>query len=80
MELLKEFSFLFGRDRMKSAFKAVHRDMQSLYVEHEELKGSTNEWVMYLDRENRMLKAKILELENKLQCAEEEKISTLKEM
>jgi len=70
MDLLKEFSFLFGRDRMKSAFRSVKRDMDYMNADQRNLKLSLNEWIQYLNQENQMLKARVLELEQKLSSAE----------
>lgn len=82
MDLIKEFSFLFGRDRMKSAFKAVKRDMGYFHKEQENLKTSVNEWIVFLDHENRMLNSRVMELERKLgeqeNQAEESELSPLR--
>jgi hypothetical protein len=67
---------------MKAAFHAVKVDMDSQAENHEELKKSVNEWVIFLDKENRDLKMRVQELEKKLETLEgnleEKKLSVLR--
>lgn len=67
---------LFRKDRearLKAAFSAIRHDLKGLEYEgkaldaHQEaLKQSTNEWVIYLDRENQILRERVAHLERKM--------------
>lgn len=78
MKLAKRFNRLFRNQKLKKAFRAVKFDMDTIESEHKALKLSTNEWVVFLDQENRYLQAKIRELERKIDSFEEEKLSILR--
>ncbi|MFC1723518.1 hypothetical protein ACFL0V_05245 [Nanoarchaeota archaeon] len=58
--------FLSSNARLKAAFQAIHTDMSVLNENHEALKRSSNEWIHFLDRENRYLKNRVDALETKL--------------
>ena len=68
--------------RLKAAFKAVKTDMDLLEENDKTLKDSVNEWVMFLDQENRALKIRTKELEKRLDmisnALNEEQLSVLK--
>lgn len=68
--------------RLKAAFRAIKADIDFLDESHNALKESANEWIIFLDHENRELKAKVLELEKKLEnlqdSIEERKLSVLR--
>ena len=57
---------IFRNQRLKAAFAAVKFDMDSIEAEQSALKASTNDWIMFLDHENRYLKSRVRELENRL--------------
>ena len=57
---------IFANRRLKAAFAAVKFDMDTREENHNALKGSTNDWIVFLDEENRYLKMRIKELERKL--------------
>lgn len=62
---------LFSKDkRLKAAFRAVKADKDILEEQLNALKDSTNEWIMFLDQENRLLKMRLKETEKKLNSAE----------
>ncbi len=66
MKLKKLKEFFLREARLKSAFEAVHNDMRDLENNHLALKRSADEWIVYLDQENRLLKQKVQELESRL--------------
>jgi competence protein ComGF len=53
-------------NKLKAAFRAIKADMDFMDHSHNALKDSTNEWIIFLDQENRDLKARVRELEKKL--------------
>ncbi len=61
---------IFQNKRLKAAFQAVRYDMESIEENHAALKDSVNEWVIFLDEENRDLKRRVRELERKLDSME----------
>ncbi|MBW2997614.1 hypothetical protein KY349_04705 [Candidatus Woesearchaeota archaeon] len=74
---------LFNKDkRLKAAFRAVKTDKDILEEQLNALKDSTNEWIMFLDQENRHLKMRLKDTEKKLNSAdnlfEEEQLSVLR--
>lgn len=75
---------LFQNQRLKAAFAAVKTDMDVLDEKNEALKGSVNEWVVFLDQENRALKQRVRDLEKKLDSFEdhidERELSVLRSM
>jgi len=70
--------------KLKSAFRAVKADMDELDCNQDSLKNSVNDWVIFLDRENRQLKMRVKHLENRLSTtesiAEERKLKILREI
>jgi hypothetical protein len=78
MKLAKRFNKLFRSHKLKRAFQAVRFDMDALESENKALKLSTNEWVIFLDQENRFLHARINDLEKKLDSLEDEKLTVLR--
>jgi hypothetical protein len=54
--------------RLKAAFAAIKTDMESSAENHEELKQSVNDWIVFLDKENRDLKMRVRDLERKLEA------------
>ena len=68
--------------RLKEAFRAIKADMDFIEHNHEALKESANEWIMFLDQENRDLKMRLMETEKKLEIVEnaldEERLSILR--
>lgn len=69
-------------NRLKQAFRAVKADMDFMDENHKSLKDSTNEWIIFLDQENRDLKMMVMELEKRLESLqdnlEEKEISVLR--
>ena len=62
---------IFDKDkRLKAAFRAVKADKDILEEQLNALKDSANEWIMFLDQENRHLKMRLKEIEKKLNCVE----------
>jgi hypothetical protein len=79
MQKLKK---LFVDKKLKIAFKAIKTDMELIQENHESLKGSTNEWIVFLDQENRALKMRVKELEKRLDgiqdAKEEEELAVMR--
>jgi vacuolar-type H+-ATPase subunit I/STV1 len=73
MNMINKVKSLFADKKLKTAFKAIKTDMELIQENHESLKGSTNEWVIFLDQENRTLKTRVRELEKKLDAVQDEK-------
>jgi len=74
---------MFSDDkRLKAAFVAIKTDMESSAEKHEELKQSVNDWIVFLDKENRDLKMRVRDLEKKFETLEdnldERKLSVLR--
>jgi hypothetical protein len=57
--------------RMKAAFHAVKVDMDLIAGKSDELKQSVNDWIIFLDKENRDLKMRVRELEKRLESFED---------
>ena len=71
MQLIKEMKWIFSdNDKLKAAFHAIKVDMELMDENHDSLKKSTNDWIIFLDAENRALKSQVLELENRLEMLE----------
>ena len=66
MNPIQKLKKLFVDKKLKIAFKAIKTDMELIQENHESLKGSTNEWIVFLDQENRALKMRVKELEKRL--------------
>ncbi len=63
MKMIKNF---FGKEaRLKDAFMAVKVDMDDLDMKQDAFKDSANEWIIHLNQENRELKARLGQLEQK---------------
>jgi uncharacterized protein YlxW (UPF0749 family) len=73
MNMINKVKSLFADKKLKTAFKAIKTDMELIQENHESLKGSTNEWVIFLDQENRTLKTRVRALEKKLDAVQDEK-------
>ncbi len=75
---------LSKEQRLKAAFGAIHADMRDLQHDHKSLKLSTNDWIVYLDNQNRQLKQRVLELEEKMASmsasVDSNRLSMLKEL
>ncbi|MFH1063687.1 MAG: hypothetical protein V1729_01255 [Candidatus Woesearchaeota archaeon] len=64
MKMIKDF---FGNEaKLKNAFMAVKADMDCLEMTQDVFKDSANEWIMHLDMENKALKARLEQLEQKM--------------
>ena len=57
---------IFKDKRLAAAFSAVKFDMDNLEENQTALKMSTNDWIVFLDEENRYLKTRIKDLERKV--------------
>jgi|GEM_PF-2798852 len=71
MEILDMFKTMIDETSIKTAFRNIKQDITVLNDSHDELKASANEWIMFLDRENRELKARLFEIEGRLSLLEE---------
>jgi hypothetical protein len=60
-------------NKIKIAFKRVKNDFLAL-------KGSVNEWVLYLDSSNRDLKMRVVQLERRLAELEKQKLKEIIEL
>ena len=82
MNLMQKLKKLFVDKKLKIAFKAIKTDMELIQENHESLKGSTNEWIVFLDQENRQLKMRVKELEKRLDgiqdAKEEEELAVMR--
>ena len=82
MNITKTIKQLFKNKKLAKAFQAVKFDMEFLEEKHHSLKMSTDEWIMFLDQENRYLKMRVKSLEKKLDGLEDnyydKKLSVLK--
>jgi hypothetical protein len=82
MNLMQKLKKLFVDKKLKIAFKAIKTDMELIQENHESLKGSTNEWIVFLDQENRALKMRVKELEKRLDgiqdAKEEEELAVMR--
>ena len=58
---------IFQNQRLKAAFAAVKFDMDNISQDQDALKASTNDWIVFLDDENRNLKMRVDELERKME-------------
>jgi hypothetical protein len=52
MKIQKLLSNLDKDKKLKSAFRAIKVDMDIMNENHAALKGSADEWIMFLDHEN----------------------------
>jgi hypothetical protein len=82
---LKEIRKLFNKDlKLKSAFRAVKIDMDLLGEKNDALKQSTNDWIVFLHRENQELKQRVEDLEKKSRLLENavdhKRLSMLREL
>ncbi len=57
---------IFKDKRLATAFAAVKFDMDVINENHDSLKMSTNDWIVFLDEENRHLKMRLKDLERKV--------------
>ncbi|MBN1543914.1 hypothetical protein JW898_00450 [Candidatus Woesearchaeota archaeon] len=71
MRFAQKLKGLFDDRKLKMAFAAVKTDMDVLEEKNGALKSSVNEWVIFLDQENRDLKMRVRELEKKLDVIED---------
>jgi hypothetical protein len=82
MKIAQRLKNLFVNKRLKTAFKAIKTDMELVQENHDSLKGSTNEWIIFLDQENRALKMRVKELEKTLDAIqdarEEEELAVIR--
>ncbi|MBU2561215.1 MAG: hypothetical protein KKD17_02875 [Nanoarchaeota archaeon] len=70
MNVMKKIKSMFADKKLKLAFRTIKTDMELIQENHNALKGSVNEWVIFLDQENRDLKMRVRELEKKLDALE----------
>lgn len=66
---------LFKDNRLNAAFAAVKFDMDNLEDNHNALKMSTNDWIVFLDDENQHLKMRVRELERKMESMENKRLA-----
>ena len=78
MKTINKVKNFISSNKLKKAFQAVKYDMESMEENHNALKQSVNEWIVFLDEENRQLKSRVIYLENKVDDLEEEKLSVLR--
>jgi len=71
MNVMKKIKSMFADKKLKLAFKAIKTDMELIQENHDSLKGSTNEWIVFLDQENRQLKMRVKELEKRLDAIQD---------
>ena len=69
-------------NRLKNAFRTIKTDMDFINENHDALKNSTNEWIMFLNQDNQDLKERVQELEKKLDLLDhafdEQRLSVLR--
>ncbi len=57
--------------QIKTAFNKVKNDMGVLNTNMQAIKANTNEWVMYLNAENKELQIKVIQLEARLKAIQD---------
>ena len=64
---------MFGLDtsKIKQSFRNVKGDLSSIRAEINVFKASANDWIMYLDTENKQLKVRVIELEAQVRLMQE---------
>jgi len=68
IQFIKRIKNVLNREsRLKAAFSAISSDMKDLKVKQDALRMSVDEWIMFLNRENQDLKARVRELEAKIE-------------
>ena len=84
MKIAKTFNKMFSDRKVRTAFRAVKNDMDILDENHVALKDCVNEWVIFLDHENRDLRARVRDLEKRLallqDSVEESRLTVLREI
>ncbi len=65
MDIFDMVKLMWNETKLKQAFRSVKIDMEQIEGNHDQLKRSMNDWVIFLEQENRDLKARLIELENK---------------
>ena len=84
MKLSKRLERLFAGRRLKAAFAAVKTDMEMIEEKQAAMAQASNDWIAFLDNENKDLKLRVRDLENKLDRLEDtvdmQKVAPLQEI
>jgi hypothetical protein len=54
------------KENIKSSFKRIGHNLDDLKVDHDALKISANEWIIYLERQNKELAERVKILEKRV--------------
>ncbi|MBI3033161.1 hypothetical protein HYY69_06815 [Candidatus Woesearchaeota archaeon] len=57
--------------QIKHAFNKVKSDISGLNANMQAIKANSNDWIMYLNAENKQLQVKVIQLETRLKLLEE---------
>lgn len=57
--------------KIKVAFSAVKQDISTLNTNVQAIKSNTNDWIMYLNAENKNLQVKVIQLEAQIKAMQD---------